>query len=36
MFDGEGVLVYTDTGNTYEGNFEKHYKHGQAKLTTKP
>ena len=30
MFDGHGKIEYLETGNIFEGKFEKHTKHGQA------
>ena len=33
MFDGHGKIEYLETGNIFEGKFEKHTKHGQAIFT---
>jgi len=33
VFDGQGKLVHGDTGNTFEGEFFQHHKHGPCAFT---
>ena len=35
MFEGQGKIEYLDSGNVFEGKFEKHTKHGPATFKLK-